>query len=98
MHVEDLPLESTEAVGGLTEHLAQRGEVSRAFFISRSEGGRGPRRGRNSYFRYPSLKNFFHNCLITNDLNATKGWLSPLQAAFSTETCLSSCQPSIRRM
>src|SRR5215510_11054115 len=57
--------------------------------------GRCPRRGVNSYLRYPCLKNFFHNCLITNDLNATKGWLSPLQAAFSTKTCLSSCQPSI---
>ena len=41
--------------------------------------GRGPRGGGNSYFRYPSLKNFFHNCLITNDLNATKGWLSPFK-------------------
>jgi hypothetical protein len=30
------------------------------------------RRGGNSYFRYPCLKNFFHNCLITNDLKATK--------------------------
>src|SRR5262249_10620329 len=35
-------------------------------------GGRGPRRGGNSYLRYPCLKNFFHNCLITNDLKATK--------------------------
>src|SRR5262245_65970155 len=34
--------------------------------------GRGPRRGGNSYLRYPCLKNFFHNCLITNDLKATK--------------------------
>src|SRR5262249_2576931 len=41
--------------------------------------GRGLRGGGNSYFRYPSLKNFFHNCLITNDLNATKGWLSPFK-------------------
>src|SRR5262249_35947653 len=44
-----------------------------------TDGGRGPRGGGNSYFRYPSLKNFFHNCLITNDLNATKGWLSPFK-------------------
>jgi methionyl-tRNA formyltransferase len=27
----------------------------------------------NSYFRYPCLKNFFHNCLITNALEVTKG-------------------------
>jgi hypothetical protein len=49
-------------------------------------------------FRYPWLKNFFHNCLITNDLKAAKGWLSPLQAAFSSETCFSSRQPSIFRI
>src|SRR5215831_3549069 len=30
-------------------------------------------------FRYPCLKNFFHNCLITNDLKATKGLLSPFK-------------------
>src|SRR5215813_8873120 len=38
----------------------------------KARGGRGPRRGGNSYLRYPCLKNFFHNCLITNDLKATK--------------------------
>jgi hypothetical protein len=26
----------------------------------------------NWYFRYPCLKNFFHNCLITNDLKVAK--------------------------
>src|SRR6266536_6710983 len=30
-------------------------------------------------FRYPCLKNFFHNCLITNDLKAAKASLSPLK-------------------
>jgi hypothetical protein len=39
--------------------------------------GSGPRRGGNSFPRYPCLKNFFHNCLLTNDLIATKVWLSP---------------------
>src|SRR5262249_5499143 len=37
--------------------------------------GRGPPCCGNSYIRDPSVKNFLHNCLITNDLNATKGWL-----------------------
>ena len=33
-HVEGLRLESREAVGDRAEHLAHRGEVSRAFLIS----------------------------------------------------------------
>jgi hypothetical protein len=41
--------------------------------------GSVPRRGGNSFLRYPCLKNFFHNCFITNDLKATKAWLSPLK-------------------
>jgi len=28
--------------------------------------------GGNSILRYPSLKFFFHNCLITNDLKSAK--------------------------
>ena len=32
-----------------------------------------PSLGGNSSLRYPCLKNFFHNCLITNDLKAAKG-------------------------
>jgi hypothetical protein len=37
-----------------------------------------PRLCGNSFLRYPCLKNFFHNCLITNDLKAAKAWLPPL--------------------
>src|SRR5262249_36519118 len=58
--------------------------------------GRGPRRSGNSYLRYPCLKNFFHNCLITNDLKATKARYPP-QAAFNSVTCFRSFHPSIRR-
>jgi len=31
-----------------------------------------PRLCGNLYFRYPCLKNFFHNCPITNDLKFAK--------------------------
>ena len=52
----------------------------------------------NSYFRYPSLKNFFHKSPITNDLEVAKAYTTPFQAAFNRVTCFKSCQPSIRRM
>jgi hypothetical protein len=42
-------------------------------------GGFFPGRVEIRIFRYPCLKNFFHNCLITNDLKATKGLLSPFK-------------------
>jgi hypothetical protein len=34
--------------------------------------GRDPSCGGNWFLRYPCLKNFFHNWLITNDLKSTK--------------------------
>ena len=34
--------------------------------------GHVPRRGGKSFLRYPCLKNFFHNCVITNDLKVAK--------------------------
>src|SRR5215467_9692374 len=60
-------------------HAATQARRLLTLSVVRSFVGRGPRRGGNSYLRYPCLKNFFHNCLITNDLKATKGLLSPFK-------------------
>ena len=54
--------------------------------------------GGKSILRYPSLKYFFHNCLITNDVESTKGLPYPIHAAFNRDACLISCQPSMRRI
>ncbi|MGH7827687.1 MAG: ISAzo13-like element transposase-related protein [Candidatus Binatia bacterium] len=37
-----------------------------------NQKARVPRCGGNSILRYPCLKYFFHNCLITNDLQSAK--------------------------
>src|SRR5262245_53592769 len=67
------------SIKGLGYEVVEAATGPEAIEKASSLHGRGPRGGGNSYFRYPSLKNFFHNCLITNDLNATKGWLCPFK-------------------
>jgi hypothetical protein len=50
--------------------------------------GHVPRRGGNSYFRYPCLKNFFFKSPITNDLEATKAYTTPLMRPWTKSSAL----------
>ena len=42
-----------------------------------NKDGLEPRSCRKSTFGYLCLKNFFHNCLITNDLEGDEGYATP---------------------
>jgi hypothetical protein len=48
--------------------MNRREEIEKALL----DLGRDPSCGGNWFLRYPCLKNFFHNWLITNDLKSTK--------------------------
>src|SRR5918996_256812 len=50
--------------------------------LADTRSGFWPECGGNSFLRYPCLKNFIHNCLITNDLEITKANHMPVSSCF----------------